>query len=46
MDKLLEAREFDSIIGNADYKDYDNYKYLESKMFDGLMNHKLLLKIL
>lgn len=38
MDKLLEVREFDSIIGNADYKDYDNYKYLESKAFDGLVD--------
>lgn len=38
MDKLLEVREFDSIIGNADYKDYDNYKYLESKVFDGLVD--------
>ena len=38
MDKLLDVREFDSIIGNADYKDYDNYKYLESKAFDGLVD--------
>ncbi len=37
MDKLLEVREFDSIIGNADYKDYGNYKYLESKAFDDLV---------
>ena len=38
MDKLLEVREFDSIIGNADYKEYDNYKYLESKAFNGLVD--------
>ena len=38
MDKLLEVREFDSIIVNADYKDYGNYKYLESKAFDGLVD--------
>lgn len=37
MDKLLEVREYDSIIGNADYKDYDNFKYLESKAFDNLV---------
>ena len=38
MDMLLEVREFDSIIGNADYKGYDNYKYLESKAFNGLVD--------
>lgn len=36
MEKLLEVREFDSIIGNKDYKDYDNYKYYEA--FDGLVD--------
>ncbi|WP_026664819.1 McrC family protein [Butyrivibrio sp. FC2001] len=38
MDKLLEVREFDSIIGNEDYKDYDNYKYLDKKVFEGLVS--------
>ncbi|WP_022761983.1 McrC family protein [Butyrivibrio sp. AD3002] len=37
MDKLLEVREFDSIIGNENYKDYDNYKYLDKKAFEGLV---------
>lgn len=36
MDKLLEVRGFDSIIGNKDYKDYGNYKYYEA--FDGLVD--------
>lgn len=36
MNKLLEVREFDSIIGNDDYKDYDNYKYFEA--FDNLVD--------
>ena len=38
MNKLLEVREYDSIIGNSDYKDYDNYKYLEEKAFRGLID--------
>ena len=38
MGKLLEVREYDSIIGNADYKDYDNYKYMDPKAFDGLID--------
>lgn len=37
MDKLLEVREFDSIIGNADLEDDDNYKYLEKKVFQDLI---------
>ena len=36
MDKLLEVKEFDSIIGNEDYKDYDNYIYYEA--FDSLID--------
>ena len=30
MEKLLEVREFDSITGNADYKEDERYKYLFS----------------
>lgn len=37
MDKLLEVREFDSITGNADYKDDDNFKYLNDKAFQDLV---------
>ena len=37
MEKLLEVREFDSIIGNADYKDDNNFKYLNKKTFDSLV---------
>lgn len=37
MDKLLEVREFDSITGNADYKDDDNFKYLNDKAFYDLV---------
>lgn len=37
MDKLLEVREFESITGNADYKDDDNYKYLPEKAFADLV---------
>lgn len=37
MDKLLEVREFESITGNADYKDDDNYKYLPEKAFENLV---------
>lgn len=36
MDKLLEVREFDSITGNADYKDDANFKYLNDKTFQEL----------
>jgi len=36
MNKLLEVREYDTIIKNENYKDYGNYKYLEKKMFDDL----------
>jgi 5-methylcytosine-specific restriction enzyme subunit McrC len=32
------VREFDSIIGNADYKGYDDYKYLDQKSFNGLVD--------
>ena len=38
MDKLLEVREFDSIIGNADYEGKDNYRYMDAKAFDGLID--------
>ena len=37
MDKLLEVREFDSIIGNIEYKDDNNFKYLDKKIFDSLL---------
>lgn len=37
MDKLLEVREFESITGNADYKEDDNYKYLPEKAFEDLV---------
>ena len=37
MGKLLEVKEFDSITGNADYKNDKNYKYLEQPAFDGLI---------
>lgn len=37
MDKLLEVREFESITGNADYKDDDNFKYLDEKAFHDLV---------
>ncbi len=38
MNKLLEVREFDTIIGNTDYKDYNGYKCMESKKaFDSLV---------
>ena len=37
MDKLLEVREFESITGNADYKDDENYKYLPEKAFADLV---------
>ena len=37
MDRLLEVREFDSIICNAKYEGYDNYKYLDQTVFDSLV---------
>ena len=36
MNKLLEVREFDTIIGNENYKDDENYKYFEA--FDSLVD--------
>ena len=33
MEKLLEVREFDSITGNADYKNDEKYKYLPEPAF-------------
>lgn len=38
MDKLLEVREFDSITGNADYKNDSNYKYLPENVFNELIS--------
>ena len=37
MDKLLEVKEFESITGNADYENDDNYKYLPKKAFENLI---------
>ncbi len=37
MDKLLEVREYDVIIGNADYKDDVNFKYLHKDAFADLI---------
>lgn len=37
MSKLLEVKEFDSITGNADYKDDDKYKYLQEPVFGELI---------
>lgn len=37
MDKLLEVREFDSIISNNDYKDDSKYKYLKEPIFNELI---------
>lgn len=37
MDRLLEVREFDSITGNEDYKDDDNFRYLNEKTFNDLI---------
>lgn len=36
MNKLLEVREFDTIIGNENYKDDEKYKYFEA--FDSLLD--------
>lgn len=38
MIKLLEIREFDRIISNKDYKDDLNYKYLDKRLFDQLID--------
>ena len=38
MKKVLEVREYDSIIGNKDYKNDAQYKYLEKKIFDELIS--------
>lgn len=38
MDKLLEVKEFDSIICNKDYKDDEKYKYLDKKTFNNLVS--------
>ncbi len=38
MDKILEVREFDSIIKNADYNEYGNYKYLDPTTFADLVD--------
>lgn len=38
MDKLLEVREFDKIIGNIEFKNDEKYKYLDKDVFDDLMN--------
>jgi len=37
MDRLLEVREFDSITGNTEFKGDPNYKYLEKKAFQDLV---------
>lgn len=37
MDKLLEVKEYDTIICNKDYKDDKKYKYLDQKEFDNLI---------
>lgn len=37
MGKLLEVKEFDSITGNADYKDDEKYKYLQQPAFGELI---------
>jgi 5-methylcytosine-specific restriction enzyme subunit McrC len=37
MNKLLEVREFDTITCNVDYRDDDNYKYLDEKTFQELV---------
>lgn len=38
MGKLLEVREYDSITGNADYKNDEKYKYLNQKAFAELIS--------
>jgi 5-methylcytosine-specific restriction enzyme subunit McrC len=37
MDRILEVREFDTITYNAEYKDDDNFKYLDNKIFQELV---------
>ena len=37
MNKLFEVREFDNIISNVNYKNTDNYKYLDESVFKGLL---------
>lgn len=38
MDKLLEVREFDTITGNAEFKNDEKYKYLETAAFLDLVD--------
>ena len=38
MNKFLEVREFDSIIGNKNYENDSDYKYLKEPIFDELIN--------
>ena len=37
MNKLFEVREFDNIISNINYKNSDNYKYIDESVFKGLL---------
>ncbi|MCF0259905.1 MAG: McrC family protein [Erysipelotrichaceae bacterium] len=37
MDKLLEVREFDTITGNVEFENDDQYKYLDSAAFKDLI---------
>lgn len=37
MDKLLEVREFDTITGNAEFKNDEKYKYLDTVAFQELV---------
>ena len=37
MSKMLEVKEFDSITGNADYKNDNKYKYLQEPVFGELI---------
>ena len=37
MNKLFEVREFDNIMSNVNYKNTDNYKYLDESVFKGLL---------
>ena len=38
MKKPFEVKEFETIISNPDYKNDPNYKYLDNKHFDSLIN--------
>lgn len=38
MNKLLEVREFDTIIGNENYEGYQGYKYIGNDNFNGLID--------